>query len=51
MTLDINNEMVVTKLAPSWTTLNECQVYIVVCKDGQNLKQRSRVIDIDKEGN
>jgi hypothetical protein len=51
MTFDINNEMVVTKFASGWTTLDECQVYIVICKNGQNFKERTRMIDIDKEGN
>jgi hypothetical protein len=51
MTFDINNEMVVTKFASGWTTLDECQVYIVICKDGQNFKERARMIDIDKERN
>jgi hypothetical protein len=50
MTFNINNEMVVTKFASGWTTLNKSQVYIVICKHSQNLKERARVIDIDKEG-
>jgi hypothetical protein len=49
MTFDINNEMVVTKFASGWTTLDESQVYIVICKDGQNFKERARMIDINKE--
>jgi hypothetical protein len=51
MTFDINNEMVVTKFAPGWTTLDECQVYIVIGEDGQNFKERTCVVDIDKERN
>ena len=51
MTFDINNEMVVTKFASSGTTLDECQIYIVICKNGQNFKERTCMIDIDKEGN